>query len=131
MEYRTKNFIKTNIHPKGLDVKDCVVRAVATAFDKDYLETRRELNHVKHELGYSSYKDRKFIYDYLKDYPRILFKATPGVPRDKVWDFLKAYPKGTYIVAVRGHVTVVKNGYLIDTHDCGYLTVYTAWKIKD
>ena len=59
MEYQTKNFIKFNAHPKGLSVKDCVVRAVSTAFKKDYLEVRRDLNRAKRELGYSSYKDRK------------------------------------------------------------------------
>ena len=130
MEYRTENFVKVNVHPKGLNVKDCMVRAVSTAFEKDYLETRRELNRAKRNLGYSSYKDRKFLYDYLKDYTRILFKAETGKPRVKVHDFMKVCPLGTFIVSVRGHVTVVKDGKLYDSWDCGYLTVYTAWRIS-
>jgi len=130
MEYRTENFIKINVHPKGLDVKDCVVRAVSTAFEKDYLETRRELNRAKRILGFESYKDRKFLYEYLKDYTRLLFKSVPGKPRVKVHDFMKVCPSGTFIVSVRGHVTVVKDGTLIDSWDCGYLTVYTAWRIS-
>lgn len=131
MEYRTKNFIKFNAHPKGLSVKDCVVRAVSTAFKKDYLEVRRELNRAKRELGYSSYKDRKFLYDYLNKYERLLFKGVTGQERTKVHDFLKEHPTGTYIVSVRGHVTTVIDGFLYDTWDCGYLTVYTAWKIRE
>ena len=129
MEIRNANFIKTNIHPKGLNVKDCVVRAISTAFDKDYLETRRELNRVKRELGYQSYKERKFLYDYLKDYERLIFKGEAGKERMKVHDFINIYSTGTYVVSVRGHATVVKDGYLIDSWDCGYLTVYTAWRI--
>ena len=129
MEIRTKNFIKYNAHPKGLTVKDCVVRSVCTAFKRDYLETRRELNRAAKELGYSSYKEREFLYEYLKKYKRLIFKAEVGKPREKVVDFLKAHPHGTYIVSVRHHVTTVIDGYLYDTWDCGYLTVYTAWEI--
>ncbi len=131
MEARTENFIKFNAHPKGLQVKDCVVRAVSTAFRKDYLEARRELNRAKRDLGYSSYKDRKFLYDYLKGYERLLFKGVSGQERTKVRNFLAEHPKGTYIVSVRGHVTTVIDGFLYDTWDCGYLTVYTAWKIAE
>lgn len=58
---KTKNFKYYNAHPNGLKVKDCVVRAVATAFDKDYMETRRDLNRGKNELGFESYKDHNFI----------------------------------------------------------------------
>ena len=130
MEVRTKNFIKFNAHPKGLSVKDCVVRAISTAFEKDYMETRRELNRAKKELGYSSYKDRKFLYDYLASYDRLLFKGTPGQPRTEVVDFLREHPQGRFIVSVRGHVTTVRDGYLVDSWDCGYLTVYTAWRVK-
>lgn len=131
METRTKNFVKYNAHPKGLNVKDCVVRSVCTAFKRDYLETRKELNHVAKEMGYSSYKDREFLYDYLKGYERLIFKGVTGKPRDKVADFLRDHPKGTYIVSVRHHVTTVIDGFLYDTWDCGYLTVYTAWKIRE
>ncbi len=36
-----------NPHPKGLLIGDCVVRAFSLAFDKDYIEMRRELNGYK------------------------------------------------------------------------------------
>lgn len=130
MELKTKNFIQSNPHPKGKRVGDCVVRAIVHAFDKDYMETRRELNQFKREYGHQSYKDHDFISDYLKDYEQIKFKAVTGQPRDKVHDFMKKYPTGTYILKVRHHVTVVIDGFLKDSWDCGYLTVYKAWKIK-
>ena len=119
-----------NAHPKGIATTDCVVRAVCTAFDTDYMETRRNLNRAKRELGYSSYKDRKFLYDYLKDYERLIFKGVSGQPREKAKDFALAHPTGTYILSLRGHATVCENGYIVDTWDCTYLTVYTAWRIK-
>ena len=118
-----------NAHPKGLNTNDCVVRAIATAFNKGYLECRRELNHTKRELGYSSYKDKKFLYDYLKGYPRLIFKAVKGEPRIKGSDFTKLHPKGTYILKMAGHITVCKDGVILDTWDCTYRSVYTAWEI--
>jgi len=123
-------FIKFNAHPKGLNVNDCVVRAVSTTLNKDYMETRKELNRAKRELGYSDYKKTKFLYEYLKDYERIKFKGISGMPRIKVKDFMRNHPKGTYILKVRHHVTSCIDGDILDTWDCTYLTVYTAWLIK-
>lgn len=122
-------FIKYNRHPKGLVVKDCMVRAISTAFNKDYLETRRDLNRAAKELGYSHYSDHDFIFGYLKDYERLIIKPIAGKSRMKLADFIKDYPKGTYVVKVRKHVAAVVDGYILDSWDSCYLTVYTAWKI--
>lgn len=122
-------FKEFNAHPKGLKTGDCVVRAIATATDKDYLEVRRNLNHTRNDRGFTSYKDTKFLYDYLKDYERILFKSEKGKPRIKGTDFCKLYSKGKYIIKMAGHITCCINGVILDTWDCTYRTVYTAWKI--
>ena len=55
-------FKSYNPHPKGIKTSDCVVRANAAATRTDYLQCRNELNKKKKELGYSSYKDTKFLY---------------------------------------------------------------------
>jgi len=123
-------FVEYNAHPKNLFVKDCVVRAVCTTFKKDYMETRKELNRAKRKLGYKSYKDTRFLYDYLKDYKRLKFKAVKGFPRIKVYDFMLMHPHGTYLLKLAGHVTTCINGDCFDNWDCTYLTVYTAWEIK-
>ena len=122
-------FKEFNAHPKGIKTSDCVVRAIATATDTDYLECRRELNQKKRELGYSSYKDTKFLYDYLTGYPRLIFKAIKGEPRIKGSDFTKLHPKGTYILKMAGHITACVDGVILDTWDCSYRSVYTAWEI--
>ncbi|MFA5474442.1 MAG: hypothetical protein WC225_02790 [Acholeplasmataceae bacterium] len=119
-----------NPHPKGLHTTDCVVRAVALAFDKDYLEARRELNRSKKELGFGSYKETKFIYKYLEDFDRIVLKVPKGVPRVKVDDFAKFFKEGTHIVKLAKHIVCIKGGKLLDTWDSSYRSVYTAWKIK-
>ena len=124
------SYIKFNNHPKWLNTSDCVVRAISKAFDNDYLETRRELNRVKRELGFQSYKDTKFLYKHLEDYERIILKAVRGEPRIKGYDFTEMYPKGTYILKMAGHISVMIDGVIYDTWDCRYRTVYTAWKVN-
>ena len=54
-------FKEFNAHPKGIKTDDCVVRAIASATNKDYLEVRRDLNQKKREWGFTSYKDTKFL----------------------------------------------------------------------
>ncbi len=119
-----------NPHPKGLHTTDCVVRAIALAFDKDYLEARRELNRSKRELGFRSYKETKFIYKYLEGKPRLIFMAVKGEPRIKGSDFCELHPKGTYILKMAKHITCVVDGVILDTWDCSYRSVYTAWEVK-
>lgn len=120
----------SNPHPKDLLTSDCVVRAVALAFDKDYLETRRTLNQEKRELGFNSYKDPKFIYKYLESFDRIIFKIPKGKPRVKSKNFVELFKEGTYIVKMSKHIACIKDGKLLDTWDSSGRAIYTAWKIK-
>jgi len=119
-----------NRHPKGIETSDCVVRAISTALDIDYLDCRRNLNRSKRELGFNSYKESKFLYKYLQGFPRLIFKAIKGEPRIKADDFTMLHPKGTYIVKLAGHITCIIDGVILDTWDCGYRSVYTAWEVK-
>jgi hypothetical protein len=122
-------FKEFNAHPKGIKTGDCVVRAIATATNKDYLECRRELNQKKRKLGFSGYKDTLFLYKYLEKNPRLIFKAVKGEPRIKGSDFTELHPKGTYILKMAGHITACIDGVILDTWDCTYRSVYTAWEI--
>lgn len=118
-----------NAHPKGLNTSDCVVRAIATATNIDYLQCRRELNQKKREWGFTSYKDTKFLCKYLEGYPRLIFKAIKGEPRLKGTGFAELHSQGTYIIKMAGHITVCVDGVILDTWDCSYRSVYTAWEI--
>ena len=119
-----------NAHPKGLKTNDCVVRAIATATNIDYNECRRDLNRKKRELGYSSYKDTKFLYRYLEKYLRLIIKIGPDKKRVKGKQFTDIYQTGTYILKMRGHITVCIDGVILDTWDRTHLSVYTAWRVE-
>ena len=122
-------YTEFNAHPKGIKTTDCVVRAISTATKMEYMECRRILNQKKREWGFTSYKDTKFLYKYFEAYPRLIFKAVRGEPRLKGSDFTALHPTGTYVLKMAGHVTVCKDGVILDIWDCTYRSVYTAWEI--
>ncbi len=119
-----------NPHPKGLLTGDCVVRAVALAFDDDYIEVRKILNDYKRFLNMDSYKDNKFIYEYLDIYERLIIPVVKGKPRMRAKEFIETYGHGTFIVKMAKHLACIKNGKLLDTWDSSDKTIYTAWRIK-
>ena len=123
-------FKEYNAHPKGLLTSDCTVRAISKVTETDYMECRRELNRKKRELGFTSYKDTKFLYKYFEGYPRLIFKAIKGHPRVKGTDFTDLHQKGKFILKMAGHITVCIDGVILDTWDCTYRSVYTAWEVK-
>lgn len=125
-----KIFEYRNPHPKGLETTDCVVRAIAIAFNKDYLEVRRDLNRKKNELGFTSYKATKFIYKYLDNFERIILKVEKGKHRVYTKEFIDKYKEGTYIVKMAKHVACIKDGKLLDTWDSSSKAIYTAWRIE-
>jgi len=122
-------FIEFNAHPKGLKTSDCVVRAISISGNTDYNTCRREMNQLKRKWGFASYKDTKFLYKYFEGKPRLIFKAVKGEPRIKGSNFTDLHPEGTYILKMAGHVTCCKDGVILDTWDCSYRSVYTAWEI--
>jgi 23S rRNA A2030 N6-methylase RlmJ len=123
-------FTEFNAHPKTIKTTDCVVRAISTALNKEYMECRRELNQLKRDWNFTSYKDTEFLYKYFEGSPRLIFKAVKGQPRIKGSDFTELHPEGTFVLKMGGHVTVCKDGVILDTWDCSYRSVYTAWEIQ-
>ena len=122
----------SNPHPEGKHVTDCVVRAVTFAVEGDYLEVRRYLNRIKKELKETSYKNGKFMHKYAKlnGWKKISFPAIKGVPRLRGEDFVKQYPKGTYILNLAGHVVTVVDGVYLDIWDSTEKMIYNAWEVK-
>ncbi len=122
----------SNPHPEGKNVTDCVVRAITIAVDDDYLEVRKHLNRVKKELKETSYKNKKFMDKYAKlnGWNKISFPAIKGVPRLRGKDFVKQYPKGTYILKLAGHIVTVVDGVYLDTWDSTEKMIYKAWEVK-
>ena len=112
-----------NANAKGNFVNDCVVRAISVAECKTWDETYDELSNLAQAKG-TLLDDVNFVDDYLdKRYPRIKrYYRTIG-------EFCGEYPKGTYLVTMAGHITVVIDGTVIDVFDCRNREMWSAWEV--
>ena len=101
-----------NANARGNFVNDCVIRAISVAQGKTWDETYEELSVIAQNEGILL-DDVNFVESYLdKRYKRVChYSKTIG-------EFMQEFPKGTYLLTMQGHITVVIDGVLYDTFDC-------------
>lgn len=113
-----------NANVKGNHVNDCVVRSISVAENKTWDETYKELSEIARKEGILL-DDVTFVERYLdKRYKRAChYSKTVG-------EFLDEHSKGTYLITMQGHITVIKNGVLYDTFDCRHRRMWCAWEVN-
>lgn len=107
-------FRQLNNNPNKKIIGDCVVRAIATALGKSWEEVYIGL--CLQGLLMSDMPSANAVWGHYlnnKGWARDLVK------NDTVNDFAAEFPKGIYIVGTGTHATVVIDGDIIDTWDCG------------
>lgn len=114
------DFFEFNNNPKGKKTGDCVIRALAQATGKPYLEVYKELFEISCKKGYMI-NDRRCYEKFLEQNGFVKYK------QPKKWDGTK-YTIGEIdelvgeddivIVKCAGHLTCVYDLYLYDTWDC-------------
>lgn len=122
-----------NVHPQGKLVPDCVKRAITKAAGMDYHEVSLELNRHKRITGASTFNQDKNWKSYVENVlngTKLSFPAVAGRPRMNGDRFCRAYPKGSYILNMAGHLSCCVDGIIYDTWDCSNKCVYTAYKIE-
>lgn len=134
--YRQSNatFTYHNQNPKNRKTAgDCVIRAISYAMSKTWEETYKELCDLGFELKrmpndvhtYTEYFKRKAIIKYPQ--PR-KYDNTKYTLREFIQD--ARGKKGVIVVNLANHLTVIKDGMIYDTWDCGRYTVGNYWVIK-
>ena len=128
---------------KANNVGDCVTRAIAIALEKDYKEVYNELNQMakkestKRHRGHKRSQARNGVFK--ETWKRYLDKAgwihvstcKVGSRQEKLKFVDGALPnKGTYIVQLSRHLTVLKDGVINDTYDCSKKDYYD-WESGD
>lgn len=106
-----------NPHPYGRNVGDCTVRAIAKATGRDWGETYLALC-VQGYIDCDMPSANSVWGNYLRGlgYRRHIVPDTcPNCYT--VADFAQEHPKGTYIVALSGHVVCVEDGMIWDSWD--------------
>lgn len=112
-----------NKNSQGNFVNDCVVRAIATAEHITWDEAYDKLSDLAQMEG-TLLDDATFVESYLdKTYHRVAhYSKTVG-------EFAEEYPRGTYLITMPGHITVVINGVVYDIFDCRGREMWCAWLV--
>lgn len=106
------------------NIEDCTIRAISVAenisWDKAYIK----LSDYARQRGLML-SSVQSIESYLDDnyYRFCNYNITVG-------EFARKYNRGTYLVTMRGHITVIVNGVIIDTFDCSNRKMWCAWIVK-
>ncbi len=117
-------FIKTNPHPAGKKTGDCVVRALAIAEDKNWLDVYDRLCKIGRRL-YKMPNSKDSYEDFLTSWGWVKQKMPkqPNGKRYTVKMLAEKHPEGRMVIATTGHLTVVLNGDLYDLWDCSKKSV--------
>jgi len=124
-------YVHHNQNPTGRPrqvTKDCVIRALSFALDKDYYEVYEELCAIGRELT-TGWNEYLVICEYLKKYPQIdeIYNYDSQYKLNDVCDFNDG--KGTYLVKLSDHIVAVRDGKFYDQLDCGNRYVEIIWEI--
>ena len=113
-----------NKNPENNDIEDCTIRAISVAEGISWDEAYDNLSNSARKMGLMM-NSVEAIEEYLdKRYKRIQTHCK------KVEEFVKFHPYGTYLITMRGHITVLKRGINYDTFDCSNRRILSVWKIK-
>jgi len=112
-------FIKSNPHPTGKKIGDCVVRALAIADAKKWNDVYQELCAIGFEL--KNMPNSKQVYEeYLirNGWKKQKMPKHSTGKRMKLEEFANQNPKLTFVANVVKHLTIVETATLLDTWNC-------------
>ncbi len=113
-------FIKSNPHPTGKKIGDCVVRAITIAENKKWNDIYKALCDIGLEI--KDMPNSKSVYEkYLLDNG---WKKMP-MPKDngrriKLSVWADTINDKLFIANIVGHIATVENGTLLDSWNCGH-----------
>lgn len=124
-------YISYNANPDGNRVIDCTVRAISTVLNQTWEQTYAGMvvegmaiyNMPSANVVWSNYLKRKSFKRYI---------IPDNLPEDySVRDFCRDNPKGTFLLALSGHVVAVIDGNYYDTWDSGDEIPIYFWHRKE
>ena len=123
-------WMRCNPNPARKEVPDCVIRAIAIALGKSWLEVSDELYFWYARKEFSVTCDDNIWGHYLYDHGFKPFLIPFECPKCiTINAFTKMYPKGTYIIGTGSHAVAVIDGDYYDSWDSGNEIPSFFWKI--
>lgn len=118
MVHILKWFKEYNANPWGLNISDCVYRAISLVLDKPYREVVKELK--AYAGNNRNPNNGNCFLPWLQTQGYEIRELTEKYTVSKFLNELNEYDD-TFdcLLLVNGHLTAVKNGYCMDTWDCG------------
>lgn len=114
-------FYKSNPHPTGKKIGDCVIRAIVIAEEKEWIDVYKELCEIGAEIF--DLPNTKPVYEaYLKKHgweKQKMPKHENG-KRMKLREFTDTTKHKLFIANVVKHIATIKNGELLDSWNCGH-----------
>lgn len=113
----TAIFTYHNQNPHNRITTDCVLRALSFALDKPYNDMVMQVAEIQCKTGFDPLDRIELVlkqYGIQKEPMLRHYDNTKYTLRE----FIQEFPKGTYIVNMPSHVTVVKDGKCYDIWDC-------------
>lgn len=108
-----------NPNPKGKQVGDCTVRALTKALNKSWEDAYSGIS-VQGFVAFDMPSANSVWGSYLRQngfQRKIIPDSCPDCYTVK--DFCREHPKGTFVVALHGHVVAVQDGDYYDSWDSG------------
>lgn len=119
-----------NANPKKLVGSDCVIRALAVAFDKTWYQMFDELTDFARQKAMTPTDDicwKAYVEEQNVQHIQTIRRGK------HLWKdgdaFVKAHKDGRYILQMAKHVSVSVDGVIYDIWDCSDRFVYQAWKV--
>ena len=128
-----KRFVAYNANPKNKKVDDCVVRALSKATGMGWYEVYDELCKMGRKMCCMP-NDKKTEERFMREHGFVRFgygKIEAGTKREKIGEFGRNHPNGTYVCRLASHLTVVVDGVWYDLESWerwGDTSVYSYWK---
>ena len=123
-------WVPANPNPRNAHVEDCVVRAIAIATGREWLDVydglcrfgRKEANMPSANAVWGKYL-RRIGYE-----PFLLPDACPECTTVRL--FCEMFPSGTYIIGTGSHAVAVIDGNYYDSWDSGGETPSYFWRVR-
>ena len=113
-----------NPNPNALNVGDCTVRALCKATDRDWDTVFWGIAVMANMMG--NMPSANVVWGaYLR---KNGFERKLMTEDTTVREFAEQHPKGTYVLALDGHVCTCRNGEYYDTWDSGDKNVLFYWE---
>lgn len=114
-----------NANTLGNSVNDCVVRAISLVEGKSWDKTYKELSEIARKEGILL-DDVNFVEPLLDS----RYNRVKTFYKETIQDFLEMHPKGTYLITMPNHITVLRNGTIYDTFDCRDRVLRDVWEVS-